>query len=196
MILVCALASACGGGSDDTDENGAATDGGMASTGGPTSGPDDPTGGEMTALVLAMAWQQVPAADDPLVSHRPAEVSCALGSWVHEPQGLEVNTATCNYAMFTQPAQVAIVPGARLQASVYHFDLAAEAPATAHVALLIGETLVWEQDIAIPGKANAYAIDLPLDFAAAAGTPVYFHLHNHGQNTWTMGSIEVEVFGP
>ena len=30
--------------------------------------------------------------------------------------------------------------------------------------------------------------------AADAGTPVYFHLHNHGQNTWTFGEVQVEVF--
>jgi hypothetical protein len=36
---------------------------------------------------------------------------------------------------------------------------------------------------------------VPAPFAADPGTPVYFHLHNHGQNTWTLGAIEVEVFG-
>ena len=114
---------------------------------------------------------------------------------MYEPQGLEVSTATCNYGMFSQPALVDIAAGARLTASVYHFDLVAEEPATAHVALLIDEQVVWEQDIAIPGKANAFMIDLPAPKAWPKGTPVYFHLHNHGQNTWTVGEVEVEVAG-
>ncbi len=160
------------------------------------TGPADPTGGEFVPLVLPMDWQQVPAPQDPLVSHRPAEVSCPLGAWLYEPQGLEVNTGLCNYGMFVQPSRAAIVPGARLRASLYHFDLSSEPPATAHVALMLAEAVIWEQDIAVPGKANAYAIDLTLDFTAAAGTPVYFHLHNHGQNTWTLGEVEVEVFAP
>ena len=151
--------------------------------------------GSMVPLVSPMLWQPVPAPDDPLATHRPAEVVCPLGGWLYEAQGLEVNTSQCNYGMFSQPSQVAIVPGARFTASLYHFDLLAEAPASAHVALLVGDALVWEQDIAIPGKANAYTIDLTLDFTAPAGTPVYFHLHNHGQNTWTLGAIEVEATG-
>jgi len=160
------------------------------------TGPADPTGGEFVPLVLAMDWQQVLAPQDPLAAHRPAEVSCPLGGWLYEPQGLEINTSLCNYAMFVQPSRVAIVPGTRLRASLYHFDLNAEAPATAHVALMLGEQVLWEREIAIPGKANAYPIELALDFAAAAGTPVYFHLHNHGQNTWTLGEVEALVFAP
>jgi hypothetical protein len=162
----------------------------------PTSGPpiEDPTEGELVPLTLPMVWMPVPAETDPLAAHRPADVNCPLGGWLFEPQGLEINTLQCNYAMFGQPARAAIVKGARVVASLYHFDLVAEAPATAHVALLVGDSLVWEQEIAIPGKANAYAIDVPAPFAADPGTPVYFHLHNHGQNTWTLGAIEVEVF--
>ncbi len=166
----------------------------MSTAATPTSGVEDPTEGEMVALVSAMAWLPVAAADDPLAQHRPATVVCPLGGWLYEPQGLEINTSQCNYAMFGQPAQVAVVAGARVTASFYHFDLISEAPATAHVALLIGDAVVWEQEIAIPGKANAYVSDVPLKFAIEAGTPVYFHLHNHGQNTWTLGAIEAEVF--
>ena len=171
---------------------------GMSGSEGTTAGMEvaDPTEGEMTPLILTMAWQPVPAAQDPLAGHRPAEVSCPLGGWLYEPQGLEINTARCNYAMFGQPARVAIVPGARVVASLYHFDLIADEPATAHVALLLGDHLVWEKEVAIPGKANAYTIDVTLPFAVEAGTPVYFHLHNHGQNTWTLGAIESEVFAP
>lgn len=190
----------CGGGPAGDTGNQATTGvgtGTSTSTGGePTTGPgvEDPTEGVMVPLTLPMAWMPVPETMDPLAAHRPADVNCPLGGWLFEPQGLEINTLLCNYAMFGQPARAAIAKGARVVASLYHFDLVAEEPATAHVALLVGDSLVWEQEIAIPGKANAYAIDVPATFAADAGTPVYFHLHNHGQNTWTLGAIEVEVF--
>jgi len=190
------LASACGGEAGGTDEasTALATSTAMAtSTATPTTAGTAPGGSEFVPLVLTMDWQQVPAADDPLALHRPAEVSCPLGAWLYEPTGLEINTATCNYAMFVQPSRAAIVQGARLRGSLYHFDLNSEPPATAHVAVMVGEAVLWEQEIAIPGKANAYAIDLVLDFTADAGTPVYFHLHNHGQNTWTLGEIEIEI---
>lgn len=190
---ICALVSACGG--DSGGETSAGTSGGStsaASSG--TTAAVDPTGGELVDLALPMLWMPVAADADPLAAHRPAEVSCALGSWVLEPQGLEVNTQTCNYASFGQPSLVEVVPGARIVGSLYHFDLIAAEPAMAHVAVLIGENLIWEQDVAIPGPANAFTIDLPAGFAAPAGTPVNFHLHNHGQNTWTFGALQVEQF--
>lgn len=195
--IACALASACEGGSSTEDGTGDRTGGdptGGAPTGGdPTGG--DPTDGEMVPLVTPLAWMQTAAADDPLADHRPAAVMCPLGAWIYEMKGLEINTATCNYAMFSQPALVGVAKGARLRASLYHFDLIAAEPATAHVALLIGEVVVWEQEVSIPGKANAFTIDFPSPMAWSEGTLVHFHLHNHGQNTWTMGSIEVEVAG-
>lgn len=192
LVISVVFLSGCGGNAGTE----ASTQAGETESGGePTTGPiEDPTEGELVPLVLPMLWQPVPAAMDPLASHRPAEVSCPLGGWLFETQGLEISTLLCNYAMFSQPGRAAIVKGARIVASLYHFDLVAAEPATAHVALQVGDSLVWEQEIAIPGKANAYAVDVPAKFAADAGTPVYFHLHNHGQNTWTLGSVEVEVF--
>ncbi len=191
LVLGCGLLGGCGDGGAASE---ASTQGVTSTADVPTAGPEDPTEGTLVPLTLATAWSPVPAPTDPLASHRPADVNCPLGGWLFEPQGLEIYTLLCNYAMFEQPARAAVVPGARIVASLYHFDLVAEEPATAHVALMVGASVVWEQEIAIPGKANAYAIEVPANFAADAGTPVYFHLHNHGQNTWTLGAIEVEVF--
>jgi len=156
----------------------------------------DPTEGELEALALPMLWMPAAADADPLASHRPADVNCPLGAWLLEPQGIEVNTQLCNYAAFVQPSLVEVVPGARIVGSLYHFDLIAAEPAMAHVALYVGEALIWEQEVAIPGPANAFTIDVPADFAAPMGTPVNFHLHNHGQNTWTFGVLQVERFNP
>lgn len=188
------LAVACGGGGV-----GAGTEGGTAatSTGGVpdtgSSGVVDPTGGEFVPLIDPAAWVPVPAPDDPLAAHRPAEVVCPPGGWLFEPQGFEVNTIQCNYAMFGQPARAAVLAGRRVTATLYHFDLVAAEPAIAHAALLLGDAVLWEVEVAIPGKANAFTIDVVAPATVPAGTPVYFHLHNHGQNTWTLGAIEVEV---
>ena len=187
LTTACALASACNG-DPGTTESSSSTTAAASSTATP-----DPTEGDMVPLVGPMEWMQVAADADPLPEHRPAEVICPLGAWVFEAQGLEVDTTGCNYGSFTQPGKVEVVKGNRLVASLYHFDLTAAEPATAHAALLIGSTIVWEAEIAIPGPANAFMIDLPSPVSAPVGTPVYFHLHNHGQNTWTLGSISVAV---
>jgi hypothetical protein len=190
-----ALAVACGGGPGFAPTTGTdtGTAAGTSSSSGSSTGAVDPTGGEFVPLVDPMAWTPVPAQDDPLADHRPADVQCPIGGWLFEPQGFEVNTLQCNYAMFSAPAQAAVVAGNRVVATLYHFDLVAAEPASAHVALLIGDTILWQTDVAIPGKANAFNVDVVADTTVPAGTPVYFHLHNHGQNTWTLGAVEVEV---
>jgi hypothetical protein len=189
--MLCALLGACeGGGSGTGGTDGSETDTAAAGT----TVVVDPTEGELVALASPMLWKPVAAEADPVAEHRPAAVICPLGGWLLEPQGLEVNTQSCNYASFGQPSQVEVVPGARIVGSLYHFDLVAAEPATAHVALTIGDVRIFEQEIAIPGKAGAFMIDVPASFAAAAGTPVNFHLHNHGQNTWTLGLLQVEAF--
>jgi hypothetical protein len=200
---VLTLGLACGGGPDPGDgqtaygfttttTTTAATSGGAVTI--PSTGAVDPTDGEFVPLVDPMAWVQVPAPQDPLADHRPDVVECPIGGWLFEPQGFEVNTLQCNYAMFSAPSQTAVIAGSRVVATLYHFDLVAAEPATAHLALLLGDTILWETMVAIPGKADAFNVDVVVDTTVPAGTPVYFHLHNHGQNTWTVGAIEVEVF--
>lgn len=195
-VLVWALG--CGGaGGGDTGSSGPAPGSSSGATAGESTAGEstavDPTGGARVLLADPTLWTPVEAADDPLAAHRPATVDCPAGTgWLVEAQGIEVNTQACTYAMFSQPALAAVEPGAHILGSLYYFDLTAEAPATAHVALQIGDALFWEREIAIPGPADAFVIDVPAELSAAAGTPVYFHLHNHGQNTWTLGKLEVE----
>ena len=201
LSTICALLSACGGesGGESGGETGGESGGSetiATTTGANTTAAVDPTEGELEALALPMLWMPVAEDADPLALHRPADVNCPLGAWLLEPLGLEVNTQTCNYASFAQPSLVEVVPGARIVGSLYYFDLIAAEPATAHVALFIGAALIWEQEIAIPGPANAFTIDVPADLAAPMGTPVNFHLHNHGQNSWTFGALKVERFDP
>ena len=146
-----------------------------------------------TPLVEKDAWVPVDAANDPFAGHRPAaEVDCRRGlGWLVEDQGFEIRTLGCNYAMFSQPSRAPIAPGDLVVAMLYHFDLVAAEPATAHVALAIGERVIWEKTVEIPGRANVFNIEVPADFSAPAGTPVYFHLHNHGRNNWTLASMGV-----
>lgn len=144
-----------------------------------------------TPLAEKSAWVPVDAASDPLASHRPTEVACPRGGWVVEDTGFEIATRLCNYAMFSQPSLASVGPGDSIVAMVYHFDLIALEPATAHLALLIGERVIWEKTVEIPAKANVFNIDVPADFSAPVGTPLYFHLHNHGRNNWTLASLGV-----
>jgi hypothetical protein len=146
---------------------------------------------ELVSLIDHAAWEPVPAQDDPMVDHRPATVDCGIAGWRVEGEALELDTNFCNYAALRQPSLVAVDTCTPLRLDLYHFDLLAPEPAQAHVAMLIDGHVVWEKFIDIPGgpmayKAAVYEEEFISPIAAPVGAEVMLHLHNHGQNTWTL----------
>jgi hypothetical protein len=151
----------------------------------------DPVDPEFLPLIDHAAWEETPAEDDPLIDHRPPTVDCGLAGWFIESDQLEIDTNFCNYAALRQNSLRAIEACSTLRIEFYHFDLLAPEPAQAHAALLIDGRVVWEKFIEIPGQAAVYEEEFPAPFPVPAGAEVMLHLHNHGQNTWTLLSVEV-----
>ena len=156
-----------------------------------TAGSTGTTPREPAQLVTADAWVQVEAAADPYADHRPETVECGLGGIFVEEGELDIDTNLCNYAMIEQPGLAEVRTGDTLTLSMRHFDLTAPEPASAHVALLLGEALAWERTLLIPGPAEVISVDIDAPTDLPAGEPVRFHLHNHGQNTWILTGITV-----
>lgn len=139
-------------------------------------------------LAHANQWRESPADADPLPEHRPDVVAC-LG-WREEFGALELSTGTCNYASLEQPLAEAVELGDRLRVELWWSGLFAPEPASAHIALLVDDALLWETEVEIPGPADARTIEFDSPIAAPAGATLTFHLHNHGQNSWTLGAVE------
>lgn len=187
VALACALtlASAC----TTPDAEGDQTDGEMAESG---------EGGEFASLIDHQEWQVLDAAADPLADHRPELIDCGPAGWLIEENTyegqtsytLEVQTNYCNYAALGQPSLRALEEGQMVQVIFYHFDLVAPEPTTGHVAILIDGQVLWEQEIAIPGDANVFTEEFESPISAELGSPVVFHLHNHGQNTWALQDLQ------
>ncbi len=160
--------------------------------------------GEFVSLIDHHAWEVLPETDDPLASHRPATIECGIAGWYVEDQvgepKLEIDTNYCNYAALRQPTLVAIEAGAHIRLNFYHFNLVAPEPAQAHVAILVEDTLLWEQVIEIPGDGTAAQARVWQDevfvspLTAPAGAELILHVHNHGQNTYTLVSLEAETW--
>ena len=182
-----ALVPACQG------ETSGSTAAGTETTTLTTTDTDTATGtpAEPMQLVRADAWVAVEELADPLASHRPEPVDCGLGGLFVEGEELDIDTNFCNYAMLEQAGLAEIPEGATLTLSMRHFDLTAPEPAMAHVALLLGDVIAWEQMVIIPGPAEVITTDFPTPMAYAKGEPVRFHLHNHGQNTWILTGVTV-----
>ncbi len=186
LALAALLPCACGDAGPAGDPTGST---GPAGTTGPV--------GALADLIEPMAWEPLAAADDPFAAHRPPAIDCPYGlGWFIEADGIELDTSACNYAGLVQPSLVPVARGAAIELGLYYFDLLAPEPTTAHLAVQIGDHVVFERTIDIPGKAAVLDTRLVADFDAPAGTPVIFHLHNHGQNNWTFHRLQVEVAAP
>ena len=153
----------------------------------------DGTTGEFAALIDHARWVQIEATEeDPLAAHRPSSIVCGVAGWYEENETIEIDTNFCNYLALRQDSLAAITEGAKVRLGFYHFDLVAPEPALAHVAVLVDQQLLWEQEIEIPGAAMVYALEFEAPFSAPAGAELVFHLHNHGQNTWALQTISAE----
>lgn len=141
------------------------------------------------ALLDNSAWREVDAAEDPF-DDRPASVLCGAGGFGAEADTFEVETERCHYLTAVQPTLAAVEVGDVVSIPVWHLDLWAEAPAEGHVALMIGDDVVVDLAVPIPAEAAAYTIEHTVTKAAPAGTPVYFHVHNHGYNSWRLGPVD------
>ena len=141
------------------------------------------------SLVDLFLFEPVSADEDPFASHRPDEVDCEVGYAV-EIAVFEVETDKCNYGTFAQPILVELDSTDQIRLVIWHLALWATEPAEAHVAIQIGENLIWEAFSPIPGAEEVWDITLDLDAPIPVGTPVYFHVHNHGYNSWRLGLIE------
>ena len=148
-------------------------------------------GGLASPLLDAQALAPIDAASDPLPQHRPATVDCPGAAWGPEGGGFEVETGVCDYAAFAQPLDVDVAKGVWLDIRVWHDTLDAAEPATGHVAVLLGEQLVWERTVAIPGGSAEIGDIVELLAPVPDDARLQIHLHNHGYNSWRFVRIDL-----
>ena len=59
--------------------------------------------------------------------------------------------------------------------------------------LAIGNELLWSRQVPIP-SGNAFVIErIAIDFAAPVGTPILFHVDNHGDNEYALIELILEL---
>lgn len=140
-------------------------------------------------LVASDSWEIVSAEEDPFPD-RLSNASCPEDAYMPELLGAEpvfsVDTGDCTYITARQPALRDVAKGETFVARVWHFALDAGESAEAHVALRIGDTTVLDARVPIPSAGGLIAVEEPAISAFSAGTPIYFHLHNHGDNSWSL----------
>ena len=151
-------------------------------------------GGEadLFALVDNEHWLVLDEDADPFRDERPEFVDCPPWAHVEENNALEIDTGACNYVSLSQPILTGINAGDTVELSLWHDALVASEPGVAHVALALGEDVIWEIEPNIPSTPHAYRPRIQIIGSYATGTPIVFHLHNHGSNNWRLLTVSVE----
>ncbi len=104
---------------------------------------------------------------------------------------LAVYTEVCDWITLEQPSLRAIRAGDEVEIRTFHFQLTAPFDSEARISLTLGDQMIFDERLLIPqpsGPTNGTwtATD---DFEA--GTPMLFHVNNHGNNEYLL--IEVNV---
>lgn len=158
--------------------------------------PESPPSGP-ALLVNPFDWTPLTPEDDPFADHRPAMAACPAGSYSGElftdEYAFEVRTGAdeCRWLSVSQPILVEVAAGDAIRVRVWHFELRAATRGEAHVALAIGGRVVWERRVAIPAEGGLLLDTVEAPRGWPAGTPLVFHLHNHGANTWNLLDVVV-----
>ncbi|MEM6928783.1 MAG: hypothetical protein AAF602_17730 [Myxococcota bacterium] len=143
---------------------------------------DDSASVDASGLTSPDAWQVVHFDDDPFDDRQ--DVHCE--GFGIEGDVFEVLTVSCPYATFEQPAGYALPDGTTLRFDAWHLPLTALEAAEGHLAVRVGDE-VAEVFVPIPSPAAAYTLTLTLAAPLDEGDPIYFHVHNHGNNSWYLG---------
>ena len=147
-----------------------------------------------TEVVDNLAWRETPRADDPFFADvADPSALCPPARIRHHitPDGCAwldiISSAPCMYVTMDQGLQSAVAKGDRIRVRLWHFPITV--PGTFHVRLAIGDPaeVVWEEQVQAPfpdAKLYVDVFDAPADWPA--GTPVFWHIQNHGTNSFEL----------
>ena len=99
----------------------------------------------------------------------------------------DITTKVCGYVTVHQTLQHGVPKGAMLTLRIWHFKMSSW-EGTFHLAYQIGfnETPEWELKKEVPSDSGLIYEQWPASRDYKAGDDVYFHLSNHGENTWSL----------
>lgn len=153
----------------------------------------EPIAPSWVTLVRYDAWTGVARDVDPFVTDEAVVPTCSGPGFYPEPElsWLEIDTGECSWVTIEAAAATPVERQNRLRLVVSHYDLTAPEPAQAELELRFDNCEAWSKTVDIPGAAAVYTEEFELPCASAEGDTVFFHLHNHGQNTWQLQELSV-----
>ena len=158
------------------------------------SAAPEPASQNRGPLTDPVRWQEVDPGEDPFAD-RPTRVACtaAMPEVLSGELVYSVDTATCNYLTARQSSLRAVAAGQRVKVRLWHFALSAPEPAEAHAAVWLNGEPLLDEHIPIPQPGGLIVREVVAEATVPEGAPVLFHLHNHGENSYSL--VEVRA-GP
>lgn len=148
-------------------------------------------------MVTPEAWAVVSGALDPYDARRPAGVTCdpaAIGpKLIGGEHAYDIDSKSCLFVTVAQPSQQEIFEGETLRLRLWHFELLGPT-GTATISLCFDAQPFFYKELAIPGPSGLDAPVWKAERDVPLGTPIQFHVANHGNNSYSL--IELSVGGP
>lgn len=147
------------------------------------------------SLIDNAAWDLVPVDLDPFVTEGdPAPDVCPASELTPEttPEGLwfDVSTEGCSWTTVSQPLAESVPSGAQIRITVVHWEIeAGDEDYTLAVALGSAADVVWSVEVALESEFDTLGGVVTVPDAYAPGDPIWFHVGNHGENTWSLTEI-------
>jgi len=146
------------------------------------------------SLIDNTAWAVVPPEEDPFwpEASEPENVCLPEDYGPEEqPDGIwfEVKTEDCAYLTVTQTLLHDIEAGTSINFRLWHFSVTIGST-DYRLAISLGpdSDIFWEAQVPVPSDSHLFYGTIEAEKSYPAGSPVYFHISNHGSNDW--GLIE------
>jgi hypothetical protein len=151
--------------------------------------PEPSPPAEPIQLAQAESWALANATDDPFAQFASDRLRCDSAAVQPEGTWVEVSTLSCNYATLVFTFAAPAPAGSVVRGEVAWSTLAAIDPAVATLAFALPERELWTYEVPIPGQANLVTVEFSLPQAMSAGDTLYFHVRNHGYNSWQLSPL-------
>lgn len=143
-------------------------------------------------LVAAETWALAAPVDDPFVAEATGRIPCSRLALRLEASWLEVSTTMCNYATLEHRLERELPVGAVVRGQIAWATLAALEPAVGTLALATSDEVVWTHEVAIPGEADIVEVEFAVTRTASVRSSLFFHVRNHGYNTWQLSPLTLD----
>ena len=150
------------------------------------------------ALTDNELWTKTLSEQDPWWSEDLADELCEPMDYGPEitPIGMlfDIDTSFCGYLTVNQTLLAEVPIGDLFRVKIVQYALT-ESEGPYLLAMAVGEPAVtlWEMTIEVPSDFQVVDVTWPAARTYLVDEPVYFHLSNHGENTWSFVNLTREA---